>query len=523
MKPSIGESPEHSPPKPSADLFGNHGSNPRPARRIARRFFLGATPVLLAAIFMRPILRSAPSPEPVEPLQAVALAPGFAERLGGALRIRTISTGDSTSFDSAAFQSVHAYLRSTFPLAHTRLQRETVGRHSLLYTWKGSDPSLRPVLLAGHLDVVPVEAGTESKWLHDPFSGRVDERFIWGRGAIDNKSMIVGSLEAVEMLLREGFQPKRTVYLAFGHDEEVGGARGAREIAALLQRRNVELELVLDEGGVIADGVLPGVASPTALVGIAEKGFASVELSVEGTGGHSSLPPRQSTVGILSAAIARLEAHQMPARLDGAARQLFERISPELPAAQRSIFGNLWITRPLVLRKLEQSATTNAMIRTTTAVTVFQAGNKENVLPSHARAVVNFRILPGDSIRDVLAHVRDAVDDPRVQVRLAPSFTAEASGLSSTESSSYRMLERTIRGTTRGVLVAPYLVVVVTDSRYYANLSRAVFRFLPLRLAPEDLARMHGTDERLSITEYGNAIRFYRQLVINASANGAGA
>jgi carboxypeptidase PM20D1 len=328
---------------------------------------------------------------------------------------------------------------------------------------------------------------------------------------------VLGTLEAVEMLLTEGFRPARTVLLAYGHDEEVGGAAGAREIAALLKARGIELEMVLDEGGIISDGILPGIATPVALVGIAEKGFATIELSTRVAGGHSSLPPRQSAVGILSAAVARLEATQMDARLESPTRQLFDRIGPRFATLQRAVFANLWLTAPLVLRRLQESPTTNAMVRTTMAPTIFQAGTKDNVLPSAARAVINFRILPGDTIATVVQHVRQVVDDSRVEVKIVGRFSAEPSAVSSTDSDSFRILERTIRSILPPAIVAPYLVVVATDARYYSGLSRNVFRFLPLRLTQRDLERMHGIDERIGIREYEAAIRTYRQLVVEAA------
>jgi carboxypeptidase PM20D1 len=451
----------------------------------------------------------------VDPLPDIAIPEGAAERLAGALRIPTLSHEDPDAFDAKAFQALHTYLEAAFPRVHSQLRRETVQTHSLLYTWQGSDPSLKAILLLGHLDVVPVETGTEEKWEEAPFGGRITDGFIWGRGAIDNKSAVVGTLEAVEMLLGEGFRPARTVYLAYGHDEEVGGTRGAREIAELLKRRGVELEMVLDEGGVIGDGVLPGISAPVALVGIAEKGFLTVELSTRAAAGHSSLPPRQSAIGILSAAIARLEEDPMPARLEGATRQLFDRIGPGFPLAQRVVFANLWLTRPLVMRKLEGRTTTNAMVRTTTAPTILQAGSKDNVLPSHARAVINFRILPGDSTADVLAHVRRTIDDIRVEVQAVGRFSAEPSAVSSTESESFRRLERTIRSVNPGAIVAPYLVVVATDARYFSGLSTNIFRFLPVRLTPPDLERMHGANERIAIRNYEGAIRMYRQLILD--------
>jgi carboxypeptidase PM20D1 len=451
----------------------------------------------------------------VESAPQIAIPEGAAERLAGALRFPTISPEDPAAFDAEAFGSLHAFLATSFRKAHAQLERETIATHSLLYTWRGSDPSLKPILLMGHQDVVPIEPGTEGQWEHPPFAGRIADGYIWGRGAIDNKSAIVGLLEAIELLVGEGFRPARTIHLAFGHDEEVGGTRGAREIARLLERRDVQLEMVLDEGGVIGEGILPGISSPVALVGIAEKGFLSIELSTRVTGGHSSLPPKESAIGILSDAIARLEENQMPARFEGPTQLLFEKIGPALPLPQRAAFANLWLTHAAVLGQLEDSPTTNAMVRTTIAPTVFQAGAKDNVLPSQARAVINFRILPGDSSASVLEHVRTVVDDDRVEIEVVGRFSAEPSAVSRTDSESFRRLERTIRRVNPDAIVAPYLVVVVSDARYFSGLSANVFRFLPLRLDKEDLARMHGANERISVRDYVMAVRFYRQLIVD--------
>ena len=474
--------------------------------------------MLLVGVIVARTLRYQPTAPTVRPLSNVAIPAGAAERLAGSIRIPTISHENPAAFDAKAFQALHAYLKAHFPRVHSSLQREVVGSHSLLFSWRGRDPSLKPILLMGHLDVVPVERGTEEKWQEKPFSGRIADGFIWGRGAIDNKLSVLGTMEAVEMLLREGFRPARGVYLAYGHDEEVGGSRGAREIAALLERRGVELEMVLDEGGVIGDGLLPGVSRPTALAGIAEKGFLSLELTTRAAGGHSSVPPSRSAIGILGSAIARLEENPMPARLVEPTRQLFETIGPEFPFIQRAVFANLWLTRPLVIGRLEDGPTTNAMVRTTTAATIFQAGTKENVLPSRARAVVNFRILPGDGIGGVIEHVRRVIDDERVELERV-GFSAEPSGVSSTSSLGYRTLERTIQSVAPEAIVAPFLVVVVTDARYFGELSRNVFRFLPIRLEPGDLARMHGTNERIGLGDYERAIRFYRQLILNAAGS----
>ena len=475
----------------------------------------------LAALALILVARTAlyrPAPVVLEPRSPIAVAKGAAQRLAGSLRIRTVSHEDSAA-DPEQFRALHAYLERAFPKVHSQLRRETVAMHSLLYTWQGADAALKPILLMGHMDVVPVEPGTEREWQQPPFSGAIADGFVWGRGAIDNKSAVVGLLEAVEMLLGEGFRPARTVYLAYGHDEESGGTQGARQIAALLRGRGVQLEMVLDEGGVIADGIFPGVASPVALVGIAEKGFASLELSTKVQGGHSSLPPSQSAIGILGAAVARLEANPMPARLEGPSRQFFDRLGASFPLPERAVFANLWLTRPLVTRKLEGNPTTNAMVRTTAASTIFQAGTKDNVLPSHARAVINFRISPADSVAAVEEHVRRVTADRRVEVKLGGRFSAEPSAVSSTRSRSFRSLEEAIQRVVPGAIVAPYPVVVVTDSRHFAGISADTYRLLPLRLASHDLERIHGTNERIAIQDYEQAIRVYREVIANAAGS----
>jgi carboxypeptidase PM20D1 len=491
--------------------------------RVLKRvtILFGAVLLLLAVIAVARTAQYTYTSDSVGRAIETAVPGNAAERLAGAIRIPTISPEEPGDFDAQAFRNLHSYLVNAFPRVHSELQREIVGEHSLLYTWRGANPALKPILLMGHLDVVPVEPGTEAAWQEAPFSGRIVAGYIWGRGAIDNKSAVLGTLEAVEMLLGEGYQPTRTVYLAYGHDEEIGGSQGARQTASLLRDRGIELEMVLDEGGVIGEGLIEGISVPVALVGVAEKGFVSIELSTRTVGGHSSLPPLESAIGILSGAVARLEASAMPPRFDGATRQLFEQIGPLFPIPQRAMFANLWLTRPLVMRSLESSPATNAMVRTTAAPTIFQAGTKDNVLPTYARAVINFRILPGDSVAGLLEHVRQIVDDDRIDVKTGGRFSSEPSKVSGAESASFRTLERTIRKIAGEVVVAPYLVVVVTDARYYSDLTRNTFRFLPIRLTSEDLKRMHGIDERLAIPQYETAIRIYRQLILDATTGSA--
>jgi carboxypeptidase PM20D1 len=272
------------------------------------------------------------------------------------------------------------------------------------------------------------------------------------------------------------------------------------------------VELVLDEGQVVTRGIIPGVVEDVALIGIAEKGGLSTELFTRAGGGHSSMPPPQTAVGIIAGAVRSLEQHPLPAHLEGPVRDLFEHLAPELPFSRRLVLANLWLFRPLLLAQLTRAPSTNALVRTTTAATRIQGGVKDNVLPSEARAVVNFRLHPGDSVEEVLSHVRATVNDERVEIRALPGHRA-ASPISPTDTEAYRALEHTLRRLFPSALVAPTLVIGGTDSRYYEALSPNVYRFSPLVMTQEDLGRFHGTDERLSVEAWLNMVRFYRELL----------
>ena len=465
--------------------------------------------------------------KPSRQIQVAPLSPAavdldaVAKRLSQAVQLPTISSRDSAQFHPQPFLQLHALLAKQFPRVHAQLKRETVGQLSLLYTWAGSDPQAAPVLFMAHQDVVPIAPGTESDWTHPPFSGVIQDGFVWGRGSWDNKGNLLSQLEAVEQLLAEGYQPKRTLYLAFGADEEIGGAQGAAQIADLLKSRGVQLEFVIDEGLLVLDGVVPGLRQPAAMIGVAEKGYLSVRLKVAGTPGHSSMPPPkgEGVIASMSAALKQLDDHPMPGGLSGIASDMFETLAPEMTGVSRVVMSNLWLFGPLVQRQLAASASTNAMLRTTTALTIVNAGNKENVLPGRAEAVVNFRILPGDSVDQVMAHMRSEVSAVSPQFELEPYPGAfNASKVASTQSQPYRLLEQTIREVFPDAVVAPGLMVAGTDSKHFDAISRQTFKFSPIRANAQDLKRFHGTNERLSVNNYADAIRFYRRLAVQSTS-----
>jgi carboxypeptidase PM20D1 len=454
---------------------------------------------------------------PVAPIAVDEKAAG--ESLAVAIRAKTVSSHDDATLNADQFKALHAHLQSRYPKLHAALQREVIADLSLLYTWPGSDASAKPILLLAHQDVVAVAPGTEKDWQAEPFAGTIKDGFVWGRGSWDNKANLIAQMEAVEMLVASGFKPRRTIYLAFGADEEVAGLRGAKAIATLLAERKVQLDFIIDEGLLITDGVLPGLKAPAAIVGVAEKGFLSVELRVPATPGHSSMPPPQGTsaIAMMSGALSRLEEQQLPAGIKGVAQEMFASVAPEMSGFGRIALSNLWLFGPLVQRQLEAGASTNAMLRTTTALTVVNAGNKDNVLPGRAEATVNYRLLPGDSLDKVMAHVKQAVANERFEFSVVPG-AAEPSKVAPTGSASYKLIERTVRELFPGTIVAPGLMIGGTDSRHFENVADHIYKFSPVRAKPEDLPRFHGTNERITTANLAELIRFYHRLLSQGAA-----
>jgi len=469
---------------------------------------------MMGFILLRTLFFS-PKQKKVKPREVVHIdGKSVAERLGLAVQYKTVSFHDPEKFDRNAFTGLHRLFQTLYPQVHNQLKREVINDYSLLYTWEGQNPDLKPIMLISHLDVVPADTGEDSGWTYPPFSGEVAEGYVWGRGTLDIKNGVVGVMEAVEYLLKQGFQPERTVYLGFGHDEEVGGANGAVAIVELLKSRGVEIGSLLDEGGNVMVGFLPGIEQPVGVVGISEKGYLSLRLTVEVEGGHSSMPEQETAIGILSRAIALLEADKIPPHLE-VVEFLMGYLGSALPFYQRMLFANTWLFGGILKNQLEKSNVMNASIRTTTAPTIFNAGVKDNVLPSKAEAVVNLRILPGDDLRSVYEMVLKRIGDERVKVKPLEGETLEGdsgwdpSPVADTESAYFLRTSRLIKEVFQGSLVAPYLVLGGTDARHYASVTDNAFRFTPVEIDKEDLKGVHGVNERLSIENCEKMVGFY--------------
>jgi len=438
----------------------------------------------------------------------------------GAVQYKTISYGRDKPTSAAALLAFHDYLAAQFPRVHSNIKREVVNKYSLLYSWTGSDAGTAkeqaPIILLGHLDVVPVIPGTEDEWKYPPYEGVVADGYIWGRGTLDNKVNIVGILEAAENMLAAGKQPKRTIYFAFGHDEEQGGLDGAREMSKLLEARGVQAAFLIDEGGLVTSDVVPGVEAPLALIAPAEKGIVTLELTARGQGGHSSMPANQSAIGILAAGIAALEANQFP-RDFSHTQSFLESVADELPFSNRVVMKNLWLFKPVVMASFENNRQAQAGMRTTTAATVIAGGVKANVLPINASAKVNFRIMPGETPETVKQRVIDVINDERVKVGydgsgqrgMGPSPVSDTSGFG------WDQLTSAIRDTAapQRIVVSPRLLVAATDTRHYRNLTDKHYRFTYMAVPSTDLGSIHGTNERIGVATLNDTVRFFHRLM----------
>lgn len=431
--------------------------------------------------------------------------------LSHSLSFQTISH-KAEMIDSSAFRSFHKFLDSVFPLVNSSLSKELVNNYSLIYTLEGSNKELKPLIVMAHQDVVPADYSTLNEWDHPPFSGIITEEYIYGRGALDDKGSMIAILDALENLLQKGYQPKRSIIFCFGHDEEIGGNDGAKSIVNVLKGRNVKAHMVLDEGGNMLIGIVPGIESPVALIGTSEKGYLSVELSANISGGHSSMPEQKTAVNSIAAAVYKIEQNPMPNRLSEPLEGFIECIGPELPFVQKMAFANTWLFKPIIYNVYEQSASGSALIHTTQTTTILQAGIKDNVIPKRAKAVLNMRLLPGDEPEDILHRMEEIIADTAVKIKVYEEHAVSASPVSDYKSDQFKLLSGTIKSVYPEALVSPYLVLAATDARFFYEISDHVFRFSPISLEKDDLARLHGINERVSLEDYEKSVEFYATL-----------
>jgi len=474
-------------------------------------YFLLALALLISVILIRAYLHQ-PDVYEFKAEAALVLDETKAiENLSKSIQFQTISHPDYEKFDYEEFQRFLSWLETEYFQVFKNLEKKYLGK-TLLLKWQGEASDLNPILLTAHYDVVPVRADADSIWQESPFSGKIDGDYVWGRGTLDDKSGVIAILEAVNYLLEKNFSPRRTVYLSFGHDEEIGGRRGAGKVTEFLLNEGVELEWTLDEGSFLLQDIIPGINKPVAVINVAEKGSLTIQVIGKAEGGHSSMPSSKSSVGYLAEALLKLENNPVPGKLEGISLGLFDEVSKQMPFQYKILFANLWLFEPLINNFLSDSPTMNAVIRTTTAPTMLSASNRLNVLASEAVGTVNFRLHPRDNPEKIVNFVKDLISNENIEVKNLSAGTL-ASSVSDWETEGYRAISNSVREVYGDIIVAPGLMVGGSDSKHYAKAAKNSYRFNPFPLSVNELSGLHGIDERIKKDDFLNGIRSYIKII----------
>jgi carboxypeptidase PM20D1 len=445
-------------------------------------------------------------------IEPAIVASSVSEKLSKLVQFKTISYNDENLFDESQFRAVQKELVTLYPECHKVMKKEVFNDFAVFYTWEGKNKDLDPAIIIAHYDVVPI--ADESEWSHPPFSGDIADGFIWGRGTIDIKNQICAAMEACEKMIIDGFQPERTICLAWGGDEEVSGPRGAKIMAREFEKRGIHFAFLMDEGGAISPDQLAMIDKPVALIGVEEKGILNLTLSCCGKTGHSSMPPAHTSIGILSKAIRQIEDNPFPARLTTGTLGLFKAIAPHSRGIYKIIFNNPGLFGGLLKAVLKKDDSTNAMIRTSQSVTIIKGGYRENVLPDKAECNINFRILPGETIETVQRRIERIVGNPDVKVELNKAVAPnEPILIRSLDTPFFTAVCDTIKKVYPEAVPAPYLVMGGTDSKSYENMTDNIFRFSPMMLSRKEMAGMHGVNERISIGNLEKMVSFYEELI----------
>lgn len=489
---------------------------------------------VIVALILAVIIKAATLKDLYEPMEFGTDDPTFmsateqeiierSQRLAEAISHRTISFS-GTNLSLEAMTDFGNFLENKFPKLHESnfVTFTPINTFSRLYRIEGTEKTMNPYLLCAHMDVVP--EGDLDLWTHDPFDAGIvtesdGQEYIFGRGAIDDKHAVLGIMEALEYKVVNNERPKRTFYIGFGHDEEVSGYLGAAEISIALEKmlkdNGEELDFLLDEGMFVVADIIPGINVPLIYIGVAEKGWAVVDLDAEGEQVHSSTPPDESSIGILAHGVANMEDNKQPSMFGkGPEIDTLRYAAPHATFLLKMILGNLWMFSGLVSSALELSSQTDSIQRTTTAVTIFDAGVKENVVPAQAHAVVNHRIHPSDNVEDVLAV--DQENAERVKVTLRDYFPPSDVSPYSNDEVPFQIVVNSALEVFPDAKPVPGLMVANTDTFHYKNLTKKIYRFTPVYNLPEDIARFHGIDERISVDIYSKVVQFYYRLMVNA-------
>jgi carboxypeptidase PM20D1 len=435
--------------------------------------------------------------------------------LSEAAQIPTISHQNPDDNVAAEWDRLHIWLAATYPAAHRAMARTILPNRTLIYHWPGSDTASQPIIVMAHQDVVPVTAGTEGDWKYPPFAGTIAEHAVWGRGTVDDKGSLVGLFEAIEALANQGFQPKRDIYLVSGHDEEAGGT-GAIAAAAKLKADGVKAIFTIDEGSIVLTDT-PVINGPAILIGVAETGYATLKVTANAPGGHSSMPPAETGVMTLAKAVLAIADRPFPFEVRGPGASMLEALAAKKGGTIKMAVANQWLFGPLLKHQLAETPSTAAAFRTTIAPTMLEGSPKENVLPQSANALINYRIAPWDRSADVMARAKAAVGNAKVDLAWVKP-PREPSRVSSTSSQGWKWIAAAARADAPDAVLTPMLVVAGTDSRSMEPVSDDVYRFMPMHFTLKESAMIHGTNEHMTVDSFKRMIDFYARLIATSAS-----
>lgn len=432
----------------------------------------------------------------------------YARILSDMIKVPTVSAAEGD--DLSEFYKLHKVMESHFPLIFEKLEKVEIDGN-LLFKWNGKNKALEGVLLMGHQDVVPA---AENDWKHDPFSGDIENGKIHGRGAMDCKCTVMAEFAAVEELLEEGFVPERDVYLACSVNEEISGG-GAEKTIKYLKDNGIHLACVMDEGGAIVGGILPGMSALCAAVGVVEKGSTNIKFKAKGKGGHSSTPPKKTPIARLSKFVCEIEKkNPFKIKMTPVVEEMFKHIAPYLSFPLRLLLGNLWLFKPLILLAAPKiSAQAEAFFRTTIVFTQSGGSKAPNVIPDEAYVIANIRPSIQQSSEECVDILRRMAEkyDIETEVLLGTS----ASKVSSTESDEFRYLSECVSECCPQVCFTPYYMTGGTDCRKYYEVCDNCLRFCPIRMNDQQMAAMHAANENIDSDAVAEGVKFYKYFIKN--------